>query len=103
QCDGVKRLDKYDLLTSEKEVDLLKHINEFTSVVADAAYTRSPNKICNYIQKLAQYFHSFYGAHKIMDASQQELTQQRLALLEATRITLKNALDLVGVSAPEKM
>lgn len=103
QTNGVKRLDTYDLLTSEKEVDLLKHINEFVGVVADAALTRSPNKICNYIQKLAQYFHSFYGAHKIMDESQPELTAQRLALLEATRITLKNALDLVGVSAPEKM
>ena len=99
----VKRLETYDLLTSEKEVDLLKHINEFTGVVADAALTRSPNKICNYVQKLAQYFHSFYGAHKIMDASQPELTAQRLAVLEATRITMKNALELVGVSAPERM
>ena len=98
-----QRLDHYDLLTSEKEVDLLKHINEFVNVVSEAALTRSPNKICNYIQKLAQYFHSFYGAHKIIDDSQPELTAQRLALLEATRITLKNALDLIGVSAPEKM
>lgn len=103
QTNGAKRLDSYDLLVSEKEVDLLKHINEFTSMVADAALTRSPNKVCNYIQKLAQYFHSFYGAHKIIDEVQPELTAQRLALLEATRITLKNALDLVGVSAPEKM
>ncbi len=103
QTNGAKRLDSYDLLVSEKEVDLLKHINEFTSMVADAALTRSPNKVCNYIQKLAQYFHSFYGAHKIIDETQPELTAQRLALLEATRITLKNALDLVGVSAPEKM
>ena len=100
---SAQRLENYDLLTSEKEVDLLKHINEFVNVVSDAAFTRSPNKICNYIQKLAQYFHSFYGAHKIIDDSQPELTAQRLALLEATRITLKNALDLIGVSAPEKM
>ena len=59
--------------------------------------------MANYAYKLAQYFHSFYGAHKIVDDSQPELTAQRLALLEATRITLKNALDLIGVSAPEKM
>lgn len=103
QVNGIQRQDTYDLLTSEKEVDLLKHINEFTDVVAEAALTRGPHKICNYIQKLAQYFHSFYGAHKIMDPSQPELTAQRLALLEATRITLKNALDLIGISAPEKM
>lgn len=103
QSEAVKPLDTYDLLVSEKEVDLLKHITELPSMVADAALTRSPNKVCNYIQKLAAYFHSFYGAHKIIDASQPELTKQRLALLEATRITMKNALDLLGISAPETM
>ncbi|RRC92187.1 arginine--tRNA ligase [Erysipelotrichaceae bacterium OH741_COT-311] len=103
QAGEFKSLEKYDLLTSEKEVDLLKYINEFVGVVGDAAATRSPNKICNYIQKLASYFHSFYGAHKIMDASNPELTNQRLGLLVATKITLANALDLVGISAPEKM
>ncbi|SJZ83181.1 arginine--tRNA ligase [Anaerorhabdus furcosa] len=98
-----KKEDNYDLLVSEKEVDLLKYIAEFTSVVADAAATRSPNKICNYVQKLAGYFHSFYGAHKIIDDSNPELTNQRLGLLLATKQTLANALDLIGISAPEKM
>lgn len=98
-----EKLDKYDLLVNEKETDLLKHINEFPTVVADAALTRSPNKICNYVQKLAQYFHSFYGALKIIDEENVELTKQRLALCLATKITLKNALYLLGVSAPEKM
>lgn len=103
QVEKVERQETYDLLVSEKETDLLKHINEFPGVVADAALTRSPNKICNYIQKLAQYFHSFYGAHKIIDKENPALTNERLALLEATKITLKNALYLLGVEAPEKM
>ncbi len=98
-----QKQDSYTLLTSEKETDLLKHINAFTNVVADAAATRSPNKICNYIQKLATYFHSFYGACKINDKDNPALTNERLGLCEATRITLKNALYLLGVSAPEKM
>ena len=98
-----KKEDSYDLLVSEKEIDILKYIAEFTSVVADAAYTRAPNKICNYVQKLAGYFHSFYGAHKIIDDTNLELTNQRLGLLLATKQTLANALDLVGISAPEKM
>ena len=93
----------YSLLTTEKETDLLKHISSFADVIADAAITRAPNKICNYIQKLATYFHSFYGACKINDPSNPELTNERLCLAEATRITLRNALDLLGVSAPEKM
>ena len=91
------------MLTHEKEVALLKQINEFPDMVADAALTRMPNKVCNYVQKLAQQFHSFYNACKVLDPQQPELSNQRLALLEATKITLKNALDLVGISAPEKM
>lgn len=98
-----KQQDSYSLLTEEKEVALLKHINEFPGVVADAAATRMPNKICNYIQKLAAYFHSFYGAHKIIDETNPELTNERLGLLIATKDTLANALDLIGISAPEKM
>ena len=100
---NIERKATYDLLTNQKETELLKHIGSFTNVVADAALTRSPNKICNFIQTLAGNFHSFYAACKVNDPSNPELTAQRLALLEATRITLKNALDLVGVTAPEKM
>ena len=97
------RLDSYSLLNCEKEIALLKHIGQFTSVVADAAKTRAPHKICNYIQKLAQYFHSFYASNKIWDENNLQLSKERLALIEATRITLKNALDLIGVSSPERM
>ena len=95
--------DSYSLLVEEKEVALLKYINEFPGVVADAAFTRSPNKICNYIQKLAAYFHSFYGAHKIIDDTNPALTNERLGLLIATKNTLASALDLLGINAPEKM
>lgn len=99
----VESKESYNLLVNEKETDLLKLINSFADVVADAAITRAPNKICNFIQKLASYFHSFYGACKINDKDNLELTQERLALVEATRITLKNALNLIGISAPEHM
>ena len=62
-----RKKDSYSLLKDTKEVDLLKHISSFADVVADSAANRSPNKICNYVQKLATYFHSFYGACKIND------------------------------------
>ncbi|MBQ1482172.1 MAG: arginine--tRNA ligase, partial [Erysipelotrichaceae bacterium] len=88
--------DSYSLLNDPKEVDLLKHISSFTDAVADSALNRSPNKICNYVQKLATYFHSFYGACKINDPANPQLTNERLALCDATRITLKNALQLLG-------
>lgn len=103
QANEVKLQDTYKLLHDDKETTLLKHINEFPSVVADSAINRSPNRICNYIQKLAQYFHSFYSTLRVIDENNPELTNERLALLKATKITLKNALSFLGVDAPEKM
>ena len=103
QAPEMKEAENFDLLTHEKEIALMKYINEFTNVVADAAKTRSPHKVCNYIQKLAAYFHSFYNACKVIDMEHEELSAQRLALLKATKITLKNAVELIGVEAIEKM
>lgn len=99
----VETVESYDLLTHEKEIQLLKYINEFTGVVADAAANRAPHKMCNYIQKLASLFHSFYGACKVNDPENAQLSAQRIALLKACKITLKNALELIGVEATEKM
>ncbi len=92
-----------NLLTNSKEIDLCKHINEFAGVVSEAASSRQPHKMCNYIRTLAQYFHSFYAECKVIDTENQELSMQRLALVSATKITMKNALSLIGVSAPEAM
>ncbi len=103
QVGDVKPCCGYDRLIDAKELQLLKYMNEFPSVVQDAAKLRSPNKVCNYIQKLAAYFHSFYNACKVIDHNDEELSVQRLALLKATKITLKNALALIGVEAIEKM
>lgn len=95
--------DEFDLLTDVKEIELIKHINEFSNVIADAAKTRLPNKISNYISRLATLFHSFYGSNKVLDDKNEQLTGQRLGLVLATRIVLANALNLIGVSAPESM
>ena len=100
---GYQQQDTYSLLNEGKEIDLLKHIGAFPDVIAEAAATRSPNKICNYVNKLAAYFHSYYGAFKINDKEEPQLSNERLCLCAATGITLKNALDLLGVSAPETM
>ena len=90
-------------LGSEKEVDLLKKLGEFPQAVAEAAQKRMPHRITNYIFDLASTFHSFYNADKVLDQEQPERSKARLALVQATKITLANALELIGVSAPEKM
>ena len=71
--------------------------------VIESAKQRAPHKIANYIQKLAQLFHSFYNDCYVIDENHLDLSSQRLALVKAAQITLKNALNLIGVNAPEKM
>ena len=97
----------YDLLTDDKETLLIKQMNEFPELVADAALNRAPHKICNFIQKFSQFIHSYYGSFKIKelveDESKAELVNQRLCLLKACKITLGNALRLIGISTPESM
>ncbi|WP_042351097.1 arginine--tRNA ligase [Bacillus massiliigorillae] len=96
---------KYDLslITSEKEFDVLKKLGDFPQVIAEAAEKRLPHRITNYIFDLASTFHSFYNAEKVLDQDNVERSKARLALIQAVRITLHNALALIGVSAPEKM
>lgn len=91
------------LLSSEKEVDVMKKLGDFPQVVADAARMRAPHRVTTYIHELAANFHSFYNANKVLDASNEEMTRARLALITAVKTTLGNALKLVGVAAPEKM
>ena len=57
----------------------------------------------NYIQKLATAIHEFYTECRVIDENNKELTSSRLALADASRIVMRNALDLIGVNAPEKM
>lgn len=90
-------------IQAEKEIDLLKKLGEFPEAVAEAAEKRMPHRITNYINELASALHSFYNAEKVINLDELEKSKARLALVKAVQITLKNALDLVGVSAPEKM
>lgn len=96
-------LENLELLTAEKEEDVLKKVGAFPQIVADAAKHRTPHRIANYIQDLAATFHSFYNAEKVINVDNKELTEARLALITSVKITLANALKLIGVSAPEKM
>lgn len=92
-----------NLVSAEKEIDLLKKLGEFPQAVSEAALKRTPHRIANYVFDLASTFHSFYNAEKVVDKEQAERTKARLALVKAVQITMKNALSLIGVSAPEKM
>jgi arginyl-tRNA synthetase len=93
----------FSLVGAEKEIDLLKKLGEFPQAVAEAAQKRVPHRVTNYIFDLASAFHSFYNAEKVLDAEHADRTAARLGLVKSVQVTLKNALELIGVSAPEKM
>jgi arginyl-tRNA synthetase len=93
----------FSLVASEKEIDLLKKLGEFPQAVGEAAVKRMPHRISNYIFELASTFHSFYNAEKVLDPEHPERTKARLGLIKAVQVSLRNALALIGVSAPEKM
>ncbi|GAB4074837.1 arginine--tRNA ligase [Barrientosiimonas marina] len=92
-----------ELLTSEKETDLLKKLGEFPKTIADAAEKQVPHKVTQYVFDLASLLHSFYNAEKVLDSANPELTKARIALMKAVRVTISNGLSLIGISAPDKM
>lgn len=90
-------------LKEETEMSLLRLLADFPGVVSSAAEERAPYKIAAYIQKLASSVHSFYTNCRIIDRADLPTTSSRLALAKASKIVLKNALAILGVSSPDKM
>ena len=97
-------LAKVDLspLNSAHDAALMQRLGEFPEVVENAANDLAPHTIANYLKDLASDLHSFYNEHKIL--VEDETTKlARLALINATQQVLRNGLQLLGVSAPNKM
>ena len=92
----------YSFITNDKAIELMKKIAEFESTIENAAAHRAPHRMTNYIQDLAAHFHKFYNDEKVL-TDDLEKTKALIALIDAVRITLHNALNLVGVTAPESM
>jgi arginyl-tRNA synthetase len=92
------------LLTHERELELIRCLEELPEVVADAATDRSPTKVTTWVRRLASCFHGFYHDCPILaDDVSPDLAQARLWLVEATRIGLAIGLGLLGVAAPESL
>ena len=90
-------------LVSEKEKAILKQLEAFKDVVIAAGRELSPNLITNYVHNLAELIHAWYNDAKIIDRDNLEVSKSRLALAKASKQVIKNALWLVGVSAPTHM
>jgi len=97
-------LDKADisLLTLNEEVNLIKGILGFYQVLEGSAKSLEPHRITFYLIDLVGRFHSYYNKTRVL-GNEKELTRARLWLLHMLKTVIKNSLDILGVSAPEKM
>ena len=89
-------------LTMKEARKLILELEEFKSLIVSSAQTRQVYTICRYVQELASEFHSFYNSTRVI-TDDVELTKARLALVWAFKTVLSNALDILAVSAPERM
>jgi len=94
---------KYALLKEPIERDLVLLLAKFPDVFIDSAENLRPNEIADYANSLADKFNTFYNALPVIKAKPSELSDARLALVDATKIVLGNALNLLGIEAPERM
>ncbi|WP_279072868.1 arginine--tRNA ligase [Microbacterium lacticum] len=95
-----------ELLTHETESALLGALQEFPRIVAFAAETREPHRVARYLEELAGLYHKWYDSCRVIplgDAPVEDVHRTRLWLNDATGQVLRNGLDLLGVSAPERM
>ena len=90
------------LLTEETEKDILRELSRFRSVLESSAIQYEPHQLAYYLRDLSNHFHSYYNACKFI-VDDKNLTQSRLALINATQQILKNGLSILGVGAPESM
>ncbi len=90
------------LKTADTAKSLILKLEEFKSVIILSAQNRTVYTICRYVQELAAEFHSFYNSNRVI-CDDKELMNARLGLMTAVKITLKNALDILAVNAPERM
>ena len=95
-----------ELLTHDREGDLLGALGEFPRVVASSAELREPHRVARYLEDLAGTYHRFYDACRVLpmgDEPVTDLNRARLLLCAATRQVIANGLDLLGVEAPARM
>lgn len=98
------RLYSADLspLNNAHETALMQRLSEYPEIVANAATELAPHTIANYLKELASDLHSYYNEYKFL-IDDETVKLARLSLISATQQVLQNGLDLLGVSAPEKM
>ena len=101
---AVSSFDEIDasLLNKEEEIELLEVLAKLPEEIKNSAESFDPSNLTHYLIDVASHFHSFYNACRVRD-EEESLMKARLKLIDCTKVVIKNVLDILGVSAPEKM
>ena len=102
---GVQPMENVELqlLGAQEELALIKKLDEFPQIVADATEHLAPHFLALYAHELAGLFHDFYEKHRVLDEANPALMQERLALCRAVQIVLERTFALLGLVPPERM
>mgnify|MGYP002880293228 FL=1 len=102
---GAYEFQKADLslLNSIDEQQMIRKMAEFPQLVIASADNRQPHRLVNYLQDLANQFHTFYNKSRVLNVEQIDLSYARLALVSCLQIVLRNGLKILGLSTPERM
>jgi arginyl-tRNA synthetase len=92
----------FELLKEDEEIELIKHILNFSDIVLRSAENFDQLNLISYLHELAELFHKFYHEHRVLGQGE-NLTSARLSLCKATQIVLRNGLSILGINAPERM
>ena len=90
------------LLSSKEEGELIGCLSQFPEMIVAASRLLEPYRLADYLRQVAACFHKFYYFHRIV-TEDKDLTKARLLLSDATRVVLRNGLELLGISQPESM
>ena len=102
--EGIFSYDSFnhDLLTQEEEINLIKSLLDFPDLINKSMNEMEPQLISNYLMDIAAKFHHYYAKHKVI-TDDKNLSNARTILVDAIRQVLFNGLNILGISAPEKM
>ncbi|CAB4893056.1 unannotated protein [freshwater metagenome] len=95
-----------ELLTDDSESALLGALQDFPRVVRQAAELREPHRVARHLEEVAGHFHRWYAACRVLPQGDEPVTdvhRTRLWLNDATGQVIRNGLDLLGVTAPDRM
>ena len=93
---------KFEVLSEPEEQELIKALLDFPALVESAAETLEPHRIANYLLETARLAHLWYHKHHVLEQAE-DVTRARLALARGAQIVLRNGMQILGVTAPERM